>query len=183
MKEIGIDNGKQIDEEMNILWDRLKKIRAYFPYVGKNCKGVTAFTTAPYYGKDIHSLLKEPLTNEDITEMQEKGHWINQNFVIRLYALMESYELCGGKDKAHIDTKLDGGHLFDIVKQLRNVFAHESGRYDPKNSEHLKILESMKEHLGILIDGLIAWPLAIDTVLEKLLKGCRKYAKEKLKIT
>jgi len=38
----------------------------------------------------------------------------------------------------------------------------------------------MQEHLGIFIETLSAWPLGIDTVLEPLFEGCKKYAKNKL---
>ncbi len=169
-------------KEMDILWRNLVYTRGYFPCVGDKCIGFTALKTPGYYrrfGIDIEHHLSAPLTPEKKNEINEIGHWINQNFIIRLSALTESYHLhSNGID---IDSDLQGANHLKIVKLLRHRFAHSSGRYDPKNKNDKKIMKLIGDTIGISINGRNDWPLSIKTVLEELLKGCKAYAEEKLK--
>ena len=80
----------------------------------------------------------------------------------------------------HINFHLNGAEYLNIVRRLRNRFAHSSGRLNPDDKEDLKTMELMRVNLKISIDGRTDWSLAINTVLEKLLEGCRLYVKEKL---
>ncbi len=173
---------EQINKEMDILWTNLNKNRGYFPCVDDSSVGAKILLTPPYYraqGINIVHKFEEPLSVEIKDEMLRIGHWINQNFIIRLCALIESYQVISNAIK--IDFALDGAEQLNIVRRLRNRFAHSSGRYNPDNSDDLKTMELMRKHLGISIDGCTDWPLAIDTVLERLLEGCKLYAEKKLK--
>lgn len=173
---------EQINKEMDILWTNLNKNRGYFPCVDDSSVGAKVLFTPSFYraqGINIVHTFEEPLSVEMKNDMLRIGHWINQNFIIRLCALIESYQLISNAIK--IDFTLDGAEQLNIVRRLRNRFAHSSGRYNPDDSYDLKTMELMEKHLGISIEGRTDWPLAIDTVLEKLLKACRLYAEEKLK--
>lgn len=167
-------------DEMDVLWENLNQNRGYFPCVDDSSVGTTTLLTPPYYrnqGINIEHTFKEPLSVEKKDQMLRIGHWINENFIIRLCALMESYHMLSSSIK--IDFTLDGTEQLNIVRRLRNRFAHSSGRYNPDDPDDLTTMKLMGKHLSISIDGRDAWPLAIDTVLEKLLDGCRKYAKQK----
>ena len=172
---------EQINKEMDILWTNLNKNRGYFPCVDDSSVGAEVLLTPPYYraqGINVVHKFEEPLSVEMKEELLRIGHWINQNFIIRLCALMESYHLIS--KTIRIDFTLDGAKQLNIVRRLRNPFAHSSGRYNPDKND-LKTMELMRDHLGISIEGCTDWPLAIDTVLERLLEGCRLYAEKKLK--
>ena len=172
---------EQINKEMDILWTNLNQNRGYFPCVDDSSVGVKILLTPPYYrnqGINIVHTFEEPLSVEIKDEMLRIGHWINQNFIIRLCALIESYQLIS--NSIEIDFTLDGAEQLNIVRRLRNRFAHSSGRYNPKKQD-LKTMKLMGKHLGISIEGRTDWPLAIDTVLERLLEGCKLYAEKKLK--
>jgi len=173
---------EQINKEMEILWTNLNKSRGYFPCVDDSLVGTKVLSTPFFYraqGINIVHTFEKPLSVQMKNDMLRIGHWINQNFIIRLCALIESYQLISNAIK--IDFTLDGAKQLNIVRRLRNRFAHSSGRYNPDNSDDLKTMELMEQHLGISIEGHTDWPLAIDTVLEKLLEGCRLYAEKKLK--
>ena len=81
-------------EALDILWKDFNNCRAYFPYVQEDAVGATTAQTAPYYiaqGFNISFVFNEGLSMESILKINQIGHWINQNFVIRLCALLESY--------------------------------------------------------------------------------------------
>ena len=173
---------KQINKEMDTLWTNLIKNRGYFPCVDDGSVGTKSLLTPPYYrdkGINIVHTFEEPLSIEIKDEILRIGHWINQNFIIRLCALIESYQLLSNVIK--IDFTLDGAEQLNIVRRLRNRFAHSSGRYNPDNNDDVKTMKLMGKNLGISIEGRTDWPLVIDTVLERLLEGCKLYAEEKLK--
>jgi len=172
---------KNLLKGLDLLWDNYNNCRAHFPSVTEESIGTKAVRTAPYYikqGFDITFVFSEGISADGIDKINEIGHWISQNFVVRLCALLEFFGVLS--KNINIDFNLDGAEHVNIVRRLRNCFAHSSGEFHPGNSEHRKTMELMQEHLGIFIETLSAWPLGIDTVLEPLFEGCKKYAKNKL---
>ncbi|MEE9555462.1 MAG: hypothetical protein V3W18_14345 [candidate division Zixibacteria bacterium] len=169
-----------IIKEMDILWQNLLNCRAYFPASTDTIIGQTTVLTAPYYRKSglkIRFCFDEPLTRSNIDKINDIGHWINQNFVIRLFALLDSHNVL-----SDLDSNVDGFKDIDIIKRLRNIFAHSSGKYNPRKSKHKKILRDMEKHLvGIKIQDIQDFPLAIETVLQPLFNGCRRYVEAKFK--
>ncbi len=87
-----------IDEllkELHLLWNNFNNCRSHFPFVPNDAKGVKMVRTAPYYiaqGFDISFVFSEGISEEGINKINQIGHWINQNFVIRLCALLESFK-------------------------------------------------------------------------------------------
>ncbi len=57
-----------------------------------------------------------PKTSLIIAELP--SHWLNENFIVRLYAVMESHGLVG--EKINIRKDLDGWEELDILRRLRN---------------------------------------------------------------
>lgn len=167
----------ELNQALDLLWKNFNNCRAHFPALGEECAGATAVQTAPYYvrqGFNLAFQFSEPLTIGEIGKMNEIGHWISQNFVIRLYALLQSFQVplkpSERKASAHVC----------IVKGLRDCFAHSSGRFPPTKEEHNKTLDQLCTTLGIDRNGLTDWPLSIDEVLKPLFFGCKEYARNKL---
>jgi hypothetical protein len=172
----------KIFTEMNLLWRNLNRCRGYFPFVDDSSVGEKVILTPPYYqaqGISIIHSFDELLTLKKKNEINEIGHWINQNFVIRLYSLMECHHMLSAC--INIDFELNGAEHLNIVRRLRNRFTHSSGSYNSDDSDDVKTMELIRDHLGIPIVESIDWPLAIDTVLENLLEGCKMYVKAKIK--
>ncbi len=176
------DKTEDLLESIDILWKNFNKCRAYFPYIPKEAKGVKEARTAPYYtqqGFNVKFVFSEGISEEEIERINEVGHWINQNAIIRLCAVLESFHIMS--NTIRIDFNLDGAEQLNIARRLRNCFAHSSGRYKADDIEHHKTLKLMNDKMGISIDGRTDWPLSIDTVIQPLFEGCIKYVNEKAK--
>lgn len=174
---------KAIQKEMDVLLQNFVNCRAHFPSVPDTMIGENAAKTAPFYvkqGFEIYFSFGEPLTKEIINTINDIGHWINQNFVVRLYALLNSH--CLVSDKNSIDFNIDGSFDVDLIRRLRHYFAHSSGKYNPMNPNHKMTLEKMGEYLDIEIQRNQDFPLTIDTVLQPLFNGCKRYVEAKLKV-
>ncbi len=165
---------------IDILWKNFNNCKSHFPYMKKEAKGAKEVKTALYYinqGFDVRFVFSEGISEEGIKKINEVGHWINQNVIIRLCAILESYHIISNTTEINFD--LEGAEQVNISRRLRNCFTHSSGRYKADNKEHRKTLKLMKDHLGISIDECKDWPLSIDTVIQPLFEGCSKYVREK----
>ena len=166
---------------IEVLWKNFNNCRAYFPYIPKEAKGTKEATTAPYYieqGFGVRFVFSEGISEKDIEKINEIGHWINQNVIIRLCALLESYHIMSNIIEINFD--LDGAEHVNMARRLRNCFAHSSGTFKPDDSEHRKTLNLMKNNLWITTDESTDWPLSIDTVIQPLFEGCVKYVEKKM---
>jgi len=167
-----------IIREINNLWRTFVNCRAHFPCVSEQAIGATSIRTAPYYsrrGFDVHICFRTPLTEKNIEDFLAIGHWINQNFIVRLYALLESHKVPVSGQK--VDCKLDGNRHVSLLRALRNVFAHSSGRYNARKPYHKEILKKLRSVLSLDLGSPKEFPLGIDDVLEPLVKGCKAYVK------
>lgn len=166
--------------DMEALWPSFVNCRVHFPYVDEGVIGKKCVPTAPYYiarGFRIAFVFSTPVSKAAVTRINEVGHWINQNFVIRLYALLDCHHLTESIDQA-----VDGWKDVDLVRRLRNYFAHGSGKYDRANKDHQRTMQELATHLGVDFSSESDFPLSINTVLEPLFKGCKKYVKGRLAI-
>lgn len=176
-----MDETQKIIEQIDIQIRNLLNIRALFPAIEVGMVGQSKFTTAPFYqnkGFNIEFNLSSPLTLDKIQEVNEIGRWVNQSFVIRLCALLESYRIISKNEKERINQKIVGHEDVDILRRLRNVLAHTSGRYNPTDSEERKLYERIVERYSINIvrlETVKEYPLHIDTLLLPLAEGCKRY--------
>lgn len=175
-------NMQELSAVGEILWRDFNNCKAHFPYVPPDAKGAKVVKTAPFYirqGFNIEIVFSEGLSEEDIERINQISHWLNQNFIIRLCAVLESFGVISTAKAGQINFSLEGAEHVNIVRRLRNCFAHSSGRYDPKDKKHGKTMKLIADELGISINGLTDWPISIDTVLKPLYDGCIRYAMQK----
>ena len=181
MKNFDIDTVlKDIDD----LRDQFTNCRAYFPYMSMNHVGLSQISTAPYYisqGFKIQFNFSIPLTEYHIQKNNEIGHWINQSVIVRLYALMEYYGLVSNKIK--IDQSEPGWKELDILRRLRQIFSHKSGKHDPRNNMEKKLIQQIISHFNMSISDHNDFPLNIDEVIDPIFSGCKTYVRSKLKNT
>jgi len=161
----------------------LLRTRALFPYVNDDLVGADQFQTAPLYqsyGHNIHFVLPEPLTLDTINSIRSVGHWINQNYVIRLSAYLEYHGIIPKEGQGKINQDLSGWNEVDILRRLRNKFAHSSGRYNSEDSNSRTLFLRVVEHFSLQEDENTAteYPIPIDSVLLPLTEGCRQYVLE-----
>lgn len=167
-------------KEMDILKGKFTNCRAYFPYVPDNLIGAREAFTAPYYikrGFKIRFLFDKALTQEDVQRTNEIGHYINQNFIVRLCAMLESYHFLS--NEILIDNTVAGWEELDMVRRLRNHFAHTSGRYDHRDQDQKKLVERLISYFDLGIVNPEDFPLSIGEVIDRLFEGCKRYVKGK----
>jgi hypothetical protein len=168
---------RQIDEQIQYL----HRVRSLFPRLSTELVGHTEFSTPPYYGNmglGVWFRFTSPLTSEFITEFNDLAHWINQNFVLRLYAVLESNGLISPIIRIRPD--IEGHDEVDILRRLRNSVGHGSGRYDPTDPDKRQLFQRIVAHFDLDVgedsERGGQYPLSISEVLIPLAEGCRRYA-------
>ena len=167
-------NTQEIMHQIDIQLRTLMHIRAMFPTMGSNMIGQTNAIPPPFYqmhGFRIELRFEKPLTDEQINVMNNIGRWVNQSFIIRLCALLESYHIIPPKGHGHINKQFDGHEAIDIIRRLRDVFAHTSGRYNPNKRRENKLYRRIIESYSINAEDpstASEFSVPIDTLNRKL---------------
>jgi hypothetical protein len=104
------------------------------------------------------------------------GHWVNEAFVVRLWAVLESHRAV-----SPIDDSLDGAAEVDICRRLRHEIGHAKGNVDDRRARHLErrirrtfTLDSQQS----LFDG--KFILSKDKVLRPMFTACQRYCETRL---
>lgn len=164
----------EMDRQKNIL-DRLK---AFFCYMNEDVIGAKGVRCGGYYrskGLDVSLQFSRPITKEDVIQHNELSRWLNESFIIRLYALLESHGIY-----SKIDRGLEGSDEIDILRRVRMILAHSLGKYHSNNSDQRKLVDRIITHMDLKIKDPVEFPLDIDKVIDPLVKGCRLYIKAKM---
>jgi len=174
--------------DLNTFWEYVIKSRSHVPSFAGSLVGRQVVKTAPWYsvkGYPLSFIFTDPLTDQDISRLNEIAHWMNQNIIIRLYAILDCHGLLNTlffddnrRIKQGINKRVDNWEFVEVVRQLRNRFAHGSGKYNSEDTDHKKTLDVMfrLRLVSTWSSDKTEWPLAIDTVIEPIFKGCRQYA-------
>ena len=112
----------------------------------------------------------------DIARINGIGQWLNESYVVRLYALLNSRKIVS--DRVSIDFDLPGSTEIDLLRRLRRVVAHTSGRYNADDPDEQKLCARLREHFGLANGNPGAenhYPLPIDEVLAPLTEACKEY--------
>jgi len=180
-------NSADVVEEMKVLYHNFMELRALFSYNNEEMIGQRVLRTAPLYrntiGKDIIIDFGTPITAEDIRKINEIGGFLNENVIIRLYALLEEHGILIYKKE--VDKTIEGHEAAYLTKQLRHRYAHSLGRPDAQNEDHVALFKRLNEYLKppipFEIENARSFPNSIDTVIIPLFRGCHKYAEGILK--
>lgn len=161
---------------MDLLWDRFEAAKSFVPYMPPDAVGkCDAYPPPPWYEKTAPYkavLLNEPVTDQYRLWHNDMGYWLNSAFVVSLCALLQDI----GIRKA--DKAIQRWEYITLLADLRNVFAHEDGRYDPSTKQHKKVENKIARMFGQRRQATTPsdeFPLSIDTVLKPLFLGCREY--------
>ena len=168
---------KDIDaicEEIELQWDYHLLCRSIF------CSGAGtksyAYSPPPYYQKKGISFFvawPNPLPDKMNISFNGINAWLNQNYIIRLYGILDGKQVIkmGKKEK---------NPYTEILALLRNmVGAHSAGYKNPKRSESKKVSELIYKNLDQreLSKDIEKYNLSIDTVLEPLKNHCIRFVK------
>lgn len=174
---------KRLLNEIENLKSYYYALRSFFPYMNNKLINQSEITTGLFYsmkGFQVSFKFTPPLNEKSIIQMNHIGHYINQNFIVRLYAMLESYKMTPETEQEYKIV-----NAVNIIRRLRNIFAHTSGKYEPTDMEY-----KQKETMSMLVaycpklvqkdpEKYNDWPLAIDEVIEPLFNGCIEYIKDK----
>jgi hypothetical protein len=157
-------------------------IKAIFPHMNKSIIGQSSVDTANSYkarGYFFKLVFLRPLTESDIERNNEISRWMNENYVVRLYALLNSYKIVSGLSS--VDESIDGSKEVKLLIRLRNVFAHTSGKYNPEDERQRDLFKDIVAHIKLNEDESNEIRLDIDKVLDPLHEGCLRYVEGKFK--
>lgn len=163
--------------DMDELWQKFLKAKAYFPYlnesaIGKNSLGSSDFDQM--FGISMWLKFSKNLTKREIEDINEIGYYINQNFIVRLFALLQSY---GVTDDLPNFKNYKYYEYIEVLTLLRNCFAHSSGFYNPANRNHRKAIEKIKELFGVEQIKEDWFPIPKDRVIFKIFSGVKEFTK------
>lgn len=142
-------------------------------------------TETPELGKQIGYFIPvsqiHQITLNDIKTNNSITLWINQNFVVRLCSLLDSYNIWG--NNRIIDKSFRGSEAINLIRALRQNFAHGSGKFNDEKKEHKKIYERIITYCSLSQSDIEYWkkyhpfdfPLSIDKVIQPLFDGCKEY--------
>jgi hypothetical protein len=102
------------------------------------------------------------------------GHWINEAFVVRLWAVLESHGIATGSKRIRQD--LEGWRAVDICRRLRHEIGHATGDIDDREARRLatQMVEvfDVEPHDSIFEGKFV---LSKDKVLRPMLAHARNY--------
>ena len=71
------------------------------------------------------------------------------------------------------------GHIeLDILKRLRNNFAHGIGTYNPLSSRDKKLMNDITKHFSFEKNEYPDFPINKDIVIKGIIEASKKYVKE-----
>ncbi len=163
-----------ICKEIELQWDYHLLCRSIF-CSGAGTKSFAYFPPLYYQEKGISFFVTLPNPLPDIMSKSFKGinAWLNQNYVIRLYGILDGHQVIKMG-------KIENNPYTEILALLRNmVGAHSAGYKNPKRKESKKVSDLIYKHLDHreLSKNIQQYNLSIDTVLEPLKDYCIEFVK------
>jgi hypothetical protein len=165
---------EEICEEVENQWEYHLLARAAFP--SNIMEGIPEYESPPFYiQQGIRMKVCVPVPLSPVMERGIDGiaHWLNQNYIIRLFGILDEYRvITAGKEASNPYT-----HILAILRH--NVGAHSRGYRNPERTEVPKVTQLIQEHLdpSVLAEDVRHFNLSIDTVLHRLKEHCVRFVR------
>jgi hypothetical protein len=160
---------EEICEEVESQWEYHLIARAAFP--SNMMEGIPEYESPPFYPQHgVRLQVRVPVPFSPVMErgLEGIGHWLNQNYIIRLFGILDEYRvITAGREASNPYT-----HILAILRH--NVGTHSRGYRNPGRTEVRKVTRLIQEHLdpSVLDEDIRHFNLAIDTVLHRLKEHC-----------
>jgi hypothetical protein len=160
-------------------------MRAYFPSVSQDMTGQREIRLPSFHARHAHHVamtFSDPLDHADIGEIAGIGHWLLQNYVIRLCALLEQHGVVPAEGQGGMRAGVAGHDHVEMLRTLRGVFAGSDGGYDGKSPEDRALYERIVKLYSLAAESAESaseYPLDIDKVLQPMTEGCIAYVHER----
>lgn len=181
MSKSKIITAKSVLKEIDKLYEIFRYQRSFCPYIDPKNEGRSI--SIPFNltgGKKFMVIFSEPLTKNFIIFNNQVGNLTNQNFLIRLYGLLEYYKVVGAPPN-NIDPLLNGAEELDILRRLRTFFSHRAAPYNEDNKNEQKLYSRIEAHFKLSKPLPNDFIISIDTVIVPIVVKIKKYVSEKLK--
>jgi len=175
-------------KELDILFEYHKNVRMLTPYIPGDFDNIEGKLYTSKNSENSRFKLKpifrlaQKMTKGEILEVNRMTDQLNQNFVIRICAFLEYYGFVKkdekSKGKNAIDQNLKGWEAVDLIRRLRNYFAHTTGRLNSNDKEHMKTLKVLCDKFGLNQAEYIKleqFPLSIDVVIFHFINEIKRY--------
>jgi len=135
-------------------------------------------TTLPeYIGTKLNIRIKfaGEYDQNTIGRYNEIARYLNQNVIIRLYALMNYHDFVG--EKIDINKNISGWKELDLLRRLRHILAHKTGEVNHNNEKEHRLFNEIIQQFNLPKDTIDPrhFPLPSDRVIMKLFDGCIQY--------
>lgn len=157
----------EILEQINSINFIFRKSRSAYPYLADKHIGKTGIVS--FDRTEFHFI--QPLSRETQIETNKIGHFLNQNFIVRLFAVLQYYGIFNNLDEIKYKR-------LTILKGLRNKFGHSLGTYNPENSKDRKLLQQMIAVFNLPKKNYKDFPISVDTVINSVIQEAKQYVKE-----
>ena len=171
-------NKQKVLKEILELDSYFRHSKKFFRYIED--KDIGKHETQPYnvnHQTKFKMRFDQPMTNELQSLHSKVGHYLNQNYLIRLYEILKHHNVAG----KHLDKTLRGSEDIEILWELRCKFAHGVGKYDPTVKEDQDLLAMLmfrykEEH--IVKDE---FPISQDKTIKEIIHSIVSYLNEEQK--
>jgi len=159
----------EIIKQINLIHNLYIESRAAFPYypLDEQPPLISGSKTS------FVIITPRPMTIEDKQYRNNIAHFQNQNFLVRLFAVLQYYEIFKNPDET-----LPGYIELDILKRLRNEFSHGIGTYNPKSSKDRKLMKDITKHFSFKEKEYPDFSINKDIVIKGIISESKKYIKE-----
>ena len=157
-------------------WQLTVKARALCPYVSESAIGTKFIASPGWYRAHSASYvvaLPKELSEDDANELREVGGFVNRSFIISMVAILEEHQVV--PSGVSPDRSLNGGYHVQLVKWMRNLFAHGDWAFDQNNAKHRKTRALLEKLVPLMVGTDPGFPTPIDAVLEPLKDGVLQY--------
>lgn len=166
----------ELKSKIDELYGMFRAVRWIIQYVGPKYEGqkeVRWKSRIPSNEFWVTYNFDKPLNEETRSELNKISEYENQNFIVRLYALLQ-YE---GLFKNGIDKTMNGHEHVLFLEELRHQFAHKPGKFNPNNKKSKKLRSDLFKFYKINPDDSLPdqFPLPKDIMIHPMVNGVKEY--------
>lgn len=174
---------EKICNQIDDLKDIYLRCKHIFPAMQSDMIGKTVFKTAPCYqslGYNITINTGSPIDQNFIDRYMQIGNWINENAIIRLYGVMNYHNILSSEIR--INQHLLRWRDVDLMRRMRDVFTKTILNYEPNKPENIRLRNEVINYYNLnkneYSEGEI--PTPVNSVIQPMFEGCKKYVRAKL---
>ena len=118
-------------------------------------------------------LINSELLSDNTQKLNNQiAHFLNQNFLIRVFSLLQYYGVYDNFNKK------DNCELY-ILKRFRNKFGHTLGSYNKDNEDDRNLMRHIIRTFKLEDKEYSDFPIPSDTVIKNIIESAIQYVKER----